>query len=393
MRVVDMRCGYRIEGWRWVVASCVVVATSLVARPASAQSDPCDREYVRKTVELVNEVRRDQGLEKVRCHRKLTEVAEAHSRDQCQWGKMSHRGSNGSRFPERYRAGEVKFRMGAENVARGARTARRTHRQWMTSKGHRRNILTPEYRRIGVGFVECENGRYWTQNFAGPYGGDNQPTRAADRRRTAQESASDGEPEGNQCEKAADERMAEKDERVDNRDEAAEETAADGESDGADPEETDTKRAAGGESEGEDREEAEDDQAAGDEKRADGREEAEDDRVAEGETEADERDEAAEKRAAGGEPEADDREQRERDRVAGRDEGGNDAPFDYEEFTEGEFSDDMFDDDEEFDGAIRFRADGEFDSEHPFDGDDPFDGDKPFDGEDPVDGDGPFDDE
>ncbi len=35
---------------------------------------------------------------------------------------------------------------------------------WMTSIGHRRNILNPNYSYIGVGYVNA--GRpYWTQNF------------------------------------------------------------------------------------------------------------------------------------------------------------------------------------------------------------------------------------
>jgi len=39
---------------------------------------------------------------------------------------------------------------------------------WMNSAGHKANILTPEFKKIGVGIAANQNGRlYWTQLFAG----------------------------------------------------------------------------------------------------------------------------------------------------------------------------------------------------------------------------------
>jgi len=36
----------------------------------------------------------------------------------------------------------------------------------MNSPGHRANILNENFTHLGVGFVEAENGLWWTQKFA-----------------------------------------------------------------------------------------------------------------------------------------------------------------------------------------------------------------------------------
>lgn len=65
----------------------------------------------------------------------------------------------------------------AENVAAGQDTAEEVMRSWMTSTGHRRNILDPSMKRIGIGMAlgrqyswwswwwSSRNIRYWTQQF------------------------------------------------------------------------------------------------------------------------------------------------------------------------------------------------------------------------------------
>ena len=58
----------------------------------------------------------------------------------------------------------------AENIAAGHATASETVNQWMNSSGHRKNILNPVYRELGVGYVhdgQSEYGHYWVQLFRG----------------------------------------------------------------------------------------------------------------------------------------------------------------------------------------------------------------------------------
>jgi uncharacterized protein YkwD len=53
-----------------------------------------------------------------------------------------------------------------ENIAYGNVTADQMMAMWMSSAGHRANILSPRFTRIGVGAVRTTSGRWWaTQDF------------------------------------------------------------------------------------------------------------------------------------------------------------------------------------------------------------------------------------
>ena len=56
--------------------------------------------------------------------------------------------------------------MVAENITAGYTTPESVLRGWMSSSGHRRNILNCRYRHIGVGYKVSDSGTpYWTQVF------------------------------------------------------------------------------------------------------------------------------------------------------------------------------------------------------------------------------------
>lgn len=58
----------------------------------------------------------------------------------------------------------------AENIAAGQEAPESVVDSWMNSDGHRKNILNPRYRELGVGYCYEENsefGYYWVQMFRG----------------------------------------------------------------------------------------------------------------------------------------------------------------------------------------------------------------------------------
>ena len=60
----------------------------------------------------------------------------------------------------------VSYRAAGENIAWGQRTPAQVMQSWMNSDGHRENILSDSFGRLGVGYV-VQNGRaYWVQMFA-----------------------------------------------------------------------------------------------------------------------------------------------------------------------------------------------------------------------------------
>ena len=53
-----------------------------------------------------------------------------------------------------------------ENIAKGQTDASSVMATWMNSKGHRDNILSPNFTHIGVGYLLQNNTAYWVQLFA-----------------------------------------------------------------------------------------------------------------------------------------------------------------------------------------------------------------------------------
>jgi uncharacterized protein YkwD len=118
------------------------------------------RSMVRSTLCLLNAQRSRRGLRKLRLSKRLSRAAKLHARDMVRRNFFSHSSLNGSSFLDRirrtgYLRGAGSWMVG-ENLAWGA--GRRsspalTVRAWMHSPGHRRNILTPTFRHIGIGIV------------------------------------------------------------------------------------------------------------------------------------------------------------------------------------------------------------------------------------------------
>jgi uncharacterized protein YkwD len=99
---------------------------------------------------------------------KLSAAALAHARDMAEHEKMSHEGSDGSKFNERIERQGYQSRRLGENVAAGQKTVAEVMREWMNSEHHRDNILG-NFSEIGVAYATSEDGtRYWCTTFGLP---------------------------------------------------------------------------------------------------------------------------------------------------------------------------------------------------------------------------------
>lgn len=93
-------------------------------------------------------------------------AARVHSRDMAERGYFDHDNPDGeSPFDRMERAG-YQFRAAGENIAQGYPTPEAVVDGWLESPGHCRNIMSPDFTEIGVGFWSM--GSYWTQTFAAP---------------------------------------------------------------------------------------------------------------------------------------------------------------------------------------------------------------------------------
>jgi uncharacterized protein YkwD/uncharacterized membrane protein required for colicin V production len=117
-------------------------------------------------IELVNGERAAVGLPPLAFDAQLRTIARNHSDDMLRSGFFSHRSPNTGDPADRARAVGYQFRVIGENIAL-APTLAIAHRGLMESRGHRENILRPEYTRIGIGILDAGiEGLMVTQNFS-----------------------------------------------------------------------------------------------------------------------------------------------------------------------------------------------------------------------------------
>ena len=121
--------------------------------------------YEQEVVDLVNQIRKNHGLNPLTVNWQLSRVARYKSQDMLDKKYFSHTSPTyGSPF-DMIKAFNISYRTAGENIAMGYTSPSAVVNGWMNSTGHRANILNANYTQIGVGYVA--NGHYWTQMFIG----------------------------------------------------------------------------------------------------------------------------------------------------------------------------------------------------------------------------------
>jgi uncharacterized YkwD family protein len=134
-------------------------------QPKTTQTTSNLSAYEQKVVDLTNQERAKNGLPALKVDLTLSKMAHEKSRDMSANGYFSHTSPTyGSPFDMMKKYG-ISYRSAGENIAMGQRTPEEVVKAWMNSDGHRKNILSPNYTYIGVGYVA--QGNYWTQEFIG----------------------------------------------------------------------------------------------------------------------------------------------------------------------------------------------------------------------------------
>lgn len=137
-----------------------------VALPFKPTRFEIDEESEARMLELVNAERAKVGAKPLVMDSTLVEVARMHSEDMWRRQYFSHVNLDGETPFDRMREGGSRFRAAGENLAL-ARTVGRAHEGLMDSPGHKRNILDPNFGRVGIGVIDAGiYGKMFTQNFA-----------------------------------------------------------------------------------------------------------------------------------------------------------------------------------------------------------------------------------
>jgi uncharacterized protein YkwD len=124
-----------------------------------------------QVLSLINQERANAGLSALSSQSQLTNAARGHSEDMGCNGFFSHTSpTTGSPF-DRIVAAGYSYSWAGENIAAGYGTAAQVVSGWMSSTGHRNNILNPSFTQTGVGYIYVSGspyGSYWTQTFGAP---------------------------------------------------------------------------------------------------------------------------------------------------------------------------------------------------------------------------------
>lgn len=120
--------------------------------------------YQQEVLRLVNIEREKAGKQPLSADTNLTKAAQVRAMEIAD--TFSHSRPDGRDCFTAMKEAGVSYRAAGENIAMGQKTPAQVVEGWMNSDGHRRNILSDSFGRLGVGYY-VENGRaHWVQMFA-----------------------------------------------------------------------------------------------------------------------------------------------------------------------------------------------------------------------------------
>lgn len=149
----------------------------VVAKPFQAPSPGDATRISARALELVNAARaraRKCGsaafaaVPPLKLDPLLQRAAFAHAQDMATHDRFDHEGSDGSRPAQRATRAGYQWRNVGENIAAGAPDIETAVQGWLDSPGHCVNIMSPQFKEMGVAFVsepKTKAGVYWAQVF------------------------------------------------------------------------------------------------------------------------------------------------------------------------------------------------------------------------------------
>lgn len=135
-----------------IVAGLMLGSTQISTAPAHAGSAKQDR-VERSVLKQVNAIRAQHGLRQLRRSRALARAADVKAREVTQTQVLSHDSPDGTPMHSRVRK-YVKAKSVGETIGyvpAGSRQATAIVNAWMASPSHRQALLSPQFRRVGVG--------------------------------------------------------------------------------------------------------------------------------------------------------------------------------------------------------------------------------------------------
>jgi uncharacterized protein YkwD len=168
-----------VLAFSFCVGLCLIApGTSVEAEGLNGRSDQSRAELERFILKWTNQERTNRKLPTLRINIALARLAQTHSQDQARVSLMAH---NSEKFPKGRQTFDERMKTlqfprpvtFGENIFWTSQNfpatlsgrdeyAHKIVRAWMNSPGHRKNILNPEFKSMGIGFSDG----YVTQLFS-----------------------------------------------------------------------------------------------------------------------------------------------------------------------------------------------------------------------------------
>lgn len=150
---------------RILASLAAIFLVMMIISPVSAQQRADVSKYPLEVLRLVNIERSKVGLGPLTFARDLASSAYVRAKELPY--KFSHTRPNGSKcFTAMPQIGHIL----GENLAGGQTTPKQVVQAWMDSKTHRENILSKNFKEMGVVYYYQSNSKYkhyWVQHFRG----------------------------------------------------------------------------------------------------------------------------------------------------------------------------------------------------------------------------------
>jgi uncharacterized protein YkwD len=131
--------------------------------PAPGRTDAAASKFSPAEVQvMINAYRAKYGLPAVHINTKLNQAAQMQAEDLAKHDRISHYGSDGSDVEDRARRAGYTFRMIAENIGTGQRSASEVIQGWQKSPSHNKNLLLPDAEHMGIALVYNPNSEFKT---------------------------------------------------------------------------------------------------------------------------------------------------------------------------------------------------------------------------------------
>lgn len=166
VRFVSEVLGYTV-GWESRTSEVTISGSKSFIDVSVKPELGIEYEFALEVLRLVNVEREKSGIQALSMSNELLHVATVKSQDIVDHNYFSHTSPIFGGLRELLEYHSISYMRAGENLATGQKTPESVVNAWMSSDGHRANIMNPAFKKIGIGIVA--GGKYggytWTQIF------------------------------------------------------------------------------------------------------------------------------------------------------------------------------------------------------------------------------------